>query len=314
MDDHDRRLSALPELKVRPSSGRIRSGYVARGGGEQQLRAGSEDDLTRQSHRVAFYADIFYDSPHSPPYWIPPENLDVEAIILGGDIHYSPHHLGDMLTSIRRTQHDGTQIIVVPGNGEYVNQELSESRRQYRAAAAAVPGAVFLDDDMVQLPTGLRVIGSTLWSHVADDQIGSYDRMLADRGLPGVDNIRLGNGFLTWTDANELHFLARRFIAAQLRKLSQAERNRTIVCTHFWPTLRPWLDADGQPDLEWYQMVGSDLDELIAECGPRFWLCGHAHTTHQVTIGTTQISSNPRAGDGPGNLNPDFIETYIVEL
>jgi hypothetical protein len=49
-------------------------------------------------------------------------------------------------------------------------------------------------------------------------------------------------------------------------------------------------------------MSGSDLDALIAECGPRHWLCGHAHTTHQVTIGTTQISSNPRAGDGRGTL------------
>ena len=53
---------------------------------------------------------------------------------------------------------------------------------------------------------------------------------------------------------------------------------------------------------------------LIAECGPRLWLCGHAHTTHQVTIGSTDISSNPRAGDGPGNLNPHFAETYLLDL
>jgi Icc-related predicted phosphoesterase len=265
-------------------------------GGEQPLRAGPEDKLTRQAHRVAFYADIFYNSELSPSYWIPPENLDVEAIILGGDIHYSPYHLGEMLTLIRRTQHEATRIIVVPGNGEYVNQELHESRRQYRSAVAAVPGALFLDDDLAELPTGLRVIGSTLWSHVADDQLSSYSRMLADRRLLGVDNIRLGSRFLTLADTNELHARARCFIAEQLRKLSQPERYKTIVCTHFWPTLRPWTNAGDQPDLEWYQMTGSDLDELIAECGPRFWLCGHAHTTHQVTIGTTQ---SPRI-HGPG--------------
>jgi hypothetical protein len=219
-----------------------------------------------------------------------------------------------MLTSIRRTQHDATAIIVVAGNGEYVNQELGESRRQYRAAVAAVRGAFFLDDEVIELPSGLRVIGSTLWSHVADDQLSKYDRMLADRGLLGVDNIRLGSRFLTWADTNELHFRARCFIAEKLRALSPAERKSTVVCTHFWPTLRPWIGADGRPDPEWYQMIGSDLDELIAECGPRFWLCGHAHTTHQVTIGTTRICSNPRAGDGPGNVNPDFVESYIVEL
>jgi len=49
--------------------------------------------VTSGSGKVAFYADIFYNSPLSPAYWIPPENLDVEAILLGGDIHYLPDRL-----------------------------------------------------------------------------------------------------------------------------------------------------------------------------------------------------------------------------
>ena len=53
---------------------------------------------------------------------------------------------------------------------------------------------------------------------------------------------------------------------------------------------------------------------MIAESGPRFWLCGHAHSTHQVTIGATEVASNPRAGDGPGHVNPEFAESYVVEL
>jgi Icc-related predicted phosphoesterase len=271
-------------------------------------------NVTSKSHRVAFYADIFYKSHLSPAYWIPPENLDVEAILLGGDIHYLPRHLGAMLKAIRETQLDSTQIIVIPGNGEYIDQELNESRREYRAAVEAVQNAVFLDDDMVILPTGLRVIGSTLWSHVADDEIDSYGRMLADHGLLGVDNIRLGSRFLTLRDTNELHLRARSFIEEQLRTLSKAERDKTIVCTHFWPTLRPWMNPAGHSDSEWYQMTGSDMDALIAECGPKLWLCGHAHTTHHVAMGTTHISSNPRAGDGPGNVNPEFLESYVVEM
>jgi hypothetical protein len=133
-------------------------------------------------------------------------------------------------------------------------------------------------------------------------------------GTSFQDNIRLGDRFLTLRDTNELHRQARSFLEGQFRGLSSAERDKTIVCTHFWPTLRPWTGADGQPESEWYRLTGSDLDGLIAECGPRLWLCGHAHTTHHVTIGTTQISSNPRAGDGPGNINPDFRESYVVEL
>ncbi len=74
--------------------------------------------------RLAFYADIFYDSEHSPAYWIPPADLNVDAILLGGDIHYRPGHLAAMLRDIRATQRETTQLIVVPGNGEYARQEL----------------------------------------------------------------------------------------------------------------------------------------------------------------------------------------------
>jgi hypothetical protein len=270
--------------------------------------------VTSNSHRVAFFADTFYNSHVSPAYWIPPGNLDVEAILLGGDIHYLPERLGTMLREIRETQPDTTQIIVIPGNGEYIDQELSESRRQYQATVETIPNAVFLDDDAVVLPSGLRVIGSTLWSHVPDDEIDDYSKKLAEYGLDGVDNIRLGDRFLTLRDTNELHAQARSFIAEQLRSLTAAERDKTIVCTHFWPTLRPWLDSPDHPESEWLHMTGSDMEGLIAERGPRFWLCGHAHTTHDVSIGRTQISSNPRAGDGPGNINPEFQESYIVEL
>jgi Icc-related predicted phosphoesterase len=275
--------------------------------------------MSEGSHRVAFYADICYDSELSPQYWVPPSNLDVDVILLGGDIHYSPRLLGEMLADIRQTQRDSTRIVVVPGNGEYVRQELGESREQYRAAVTAIPGADWLDNETTVLPGGLRIIGSTLWSRVAADQVDRYTAKLAELDLKGVDDIRLGDRYLTLQDTNELHRAARSFIAGELLGLTPAERAKTIVCTHFWPTLRPWTDeagspVSGHPESEWLQMTGTDLDELIAESGPRFWLCGHAHTSHEVTIGSTLVASNPRAGDGPGHVNLEFAESYVVEL
>jgi Icc-related predicted phosphoesterase len=275
--------------------------------------------MTKRSHRVAFYADIFYNSERSPAFWIPPANLDVDVILLGGDIHYSPPKLGAMLAEIRQTQHESTHIVVVPGNGEYVDQELNEARRQYRAVVEAVPNASWLDDETIVLPGGLRIIGSTLWSQVAEDEIDGYTAILRRSGLKGVDNIRLGDRYLTFWDTNEIHSAALAFIASELRGLSPAERDKSIVCTHFWPTLRPWTDEKGRPladnaESQWLHVIGSDLDELIAECGPRHWLCGHSHTTYSVTIGATRVSSNPRAGEGQGHVNPYFSDSYIAEL
>jgi hypothetical protein len=209
---------------------------------------------------------------------------------------------------------------VVPGNGEYVDQELDQARAGYRAVVDAIPNTTWLDDEAVLLPGGLRIVGSTLWSQVPEGDIGRYTEMLAGHGLAGVDDIRVGGRYLTLRDTNELHAAAREFIARELRALSAQERAKTIVCTHFWPTLRPWTDHAGRPldghqeETRWLHMTGSGLDDLIAASGPRFWLCGHAHTTHQVTIGATVVASNPRAGDGPGHVNPEFAESYVVEL
>ena len=86
-----------------------------------------------KSHKVAFYADIFYDSELSPAYWTPPASLDVDVILLGGDIHYSPEGLGAMRAEIRQAQDPATRIVVVPGNGGSVGQELAASRGRYRA-------------------------------------------------------------------------------------------------------------------------------------------------------------------------------------
>ena len=272
-----------------------------------------------KSHKVAFYADIFYNSELSPAYWTPPANLDVDAILLGGDIHYTPEGLGAMLSEIRQTQDDVTRIVVVPGNGEYVDQELDSTRARYREVVDAIPNTTWLDDETVVLPGGLRIIGSTLWSEVAEEEIDRYSEMLASYGLKGVDDIRDGDRYLTLRDTNDLYATARDFIARELRALSDAERAKTIVCTHFWPTQRPWTDDAGRPlpdnpESQWLQGMAANLDELITESGPRFWLCGHAHSTHQVTIGTTEVASNPRAGDGPGHVNPEFAETYVVKL
>ena len=74
------------------------------------------------------------------------------------------------------------------------------------------------------LPSGLRLIGSTLWSLVAEDEIDSYSEMLTAHGLQGVDDIRLGERFLTLRDTNELHAAARAFLAGHCAACPRGSR------------------------------------------------------------------------------------------
>ena len=67
--------------------------------------------MISDQHRIAFYADTHYASDGSTEYWTPPERLDVEAILLGGDNHCTPQRLAGMIAAIRATQRDETPIV-----------------------------------------------------------------------------------------------------------------------------------------------------------------------------------------------------------
>ena len=65
---------------------------------------------------------------------------------------------------------------------------------------------------------------------------------------------------------------------------------------------------------QWLQVFGSDLDALIAECGPRFWLCGHvAHHASGDDRFHPDLLEPARRGRA-AIINPDFLESYVVEL
>jgi hypothetical protein len=56
------------------------------------------------------------------------------------------------------------------------------------------------------------------------------------------------------------------------------------------------------------------MDAFLAQWGPNRWLCGHSQESKDVTIGPTRVSSNPRMGSGLENINPEFLERYIVDV
>lgn len=138
---------------------------------------------------MAFYADTHYRNDGFPEYFTPPRDLDVEAILLGGD-------------------------------------------NPSRAAVERVKNAVCLDDEVLVLPSGLRVIGSTLRSRVPDEKMAQYRSFLEGYGLKGVDDIRVGDRYLTLEETNLFHDGAVSFIEGELRSLTRAERRETVVCSN----------------------------------------------------------------------------------
>ena len=80
------------------------------------------------------------------------------------------------------------------------------------------------------------------------------------------------------------------------------------------------MDANGEfpPDpygieRRWFSAGATYMDTLLAEVGPKYWLCGHAHETKSVTIGKTIVRSNPFVGNQLGTTNPEFDAGFVIE-
>jgi Calcineurin-like phosphoesterase len=278
------------------------------------------------SHRIALFSDIHYPNVITKwEPWIPQADLDVEAIVLAGDIHGTPDHLRDMLQNIRDTQRPETTLVVVPGNGDFLGQELEESRAGYRTAVASIDNAVFVDDAVYTLPSGVRIIGSVLWDEPTAEEGRKIMKMFEDAGFTGVDGIRIEGKPLTLNETIGFHRHARAFIEDELRKLSHEQRRATIVCTHFWPRLAA---SRAVLPFEEAELIGDDadrlyMDEFIKEHGPRFWFVGHIHECVDFAVGNTRVICNARLGekivhDDPNvveyGTSPHFDDAFVIEF
>jgi hypothetical protein len=85
------------------------------------------------------------------------------------------------------------------------------------------------------------------------------------------------------------------------------------VCTHYWPSFKA-VNRDNPNESKWAPVCAFDMDAFILDHGPRFWIAGHLHTSKDFLIGDTLLISNPRAGEAVNGLNPDFLETAILEF
>ena len=109
-------------------------------------------------------------------------------------------------------------------------------------------------------------------------------------------------------DAGNIH---KQSIHWLTRELDQCRGGKNVVISHHGPSkkslLTRYLD-----DLSSAAYV-SNLDELILEYSPDYWIHGHLHNSVDYKIGSCRIVCNPR-GYHPNELNEDFDEKFIINV
>jgi predicted phosphodiesterase len=185
-------------------------------------------------------------------------------------------------------------VLVVAGNHEYDNRELNAVVPALRAHCAGF-GLRLLHREAVVVTAAsgqrVRVLGATRWSDF--ELFGAAQRARAERAASYF--LRLmqatrGGRPLDAAAVRDEGLACRAWLEAELQRPAGAHWDRTLVVTHFAPSVRSADPRYGrQPGTA--SFCNAD-DDLIARAD--LWLHGHLHCRHDYAL--------PRPGRAPARV------------
>lgn len=168
----------------------------------------------------------------------------------------------------------------IPGNHEYYHFDIEDRCGSFREK---IRENVFLLNDTSLEIAGCQLIFSTLWS-----QISALKEPYISSGMPDFHLISAAGKLFSSRRYNQLHQNSRSFIA---HALANSGCEQKIVVSHHVPTFQYYPpEYLGSPLNEAF---ASDLDHLIIENAPHFWIYGHHHRNiGDFQIGRTSMRTN----------------------
>lgn len=168
----------------------------------------------------------------------------------------------------------------IPENHEYYYSDIADYRdlkiKQIRAN-------VFLVNNTVIEKGNLRIVFSSLWSHISEHKQWSIRQSISDFHV-----IKYKNEKLLPFHFNELHDECLTFLK---NELIRDYSGKTIVATHHVPTFFNYPEK--YKDSELNEAFAVELFDLIESNEPDYWIFGHHHVNvGAFTIGKTNLVTN----------------------
>lgn len=249
--------------------------------------------------KLAIYSDLHTE--HSA--FEPPGDLDVDLIVLAGDIHTPGHTVPQWA---RRADRFGDRpIVYVPGNHEFYNSEMLLQSRRMREEGDR--WGVHVLESRAVIVDGVRFLGCTLWTDFklrfmqSDERLQPVPQICmweASRNMLDYAAIRLqrhrpsGHGsikpLLVPADTLALHHAQRSWLASELATPFDGP---TVVVTHHAPS-RQSLTPIYENDVVSAAFV-SELPSSFFDV-PVLWVHGHTHTSFDYELGHCRVICNPR--------------------
>jgi predicted phosphohydrolase len=227
---------------------------------------------------------------------VPPEFPAIAPIlILAGDIGRPdvPSLQTFLLAQCQRFEH----IFYVAGNHCFYEGEYENRLQQLQELDNLDPHIHFLQNKSYLLPDSVRILGTTLWSHVPPQTASEIGRCLNDYCCIStmvenkVGNSEIKTRPITVDDTNKWHSQQHAWLLQEIQK-ARENREHVVVITHHAPSRRDTcLKEDEEAGLE-----DAFVNDHDADCVDpvRLWVYGHTHRSTDLIVNSTRVVSNQR--------------------
>lgn len=214
----------------------------------------------------------------------------VDAVVLAGDIAVADG-IGPALELVCRRYPDAI-VVYVHGNHEYYGSNREVVFAHTRHACEAHANLRWLDCSVAEI-AGRRFLGAPLWFPEAREA-AAFKRHMTD--------FTVIESFESWVYDDNARAVA--FLEAEVR-------SGDIVVTHHLPSPQS-VSARfvGHPLTPFFVC---DLEPLIRERTPAYWLHGHTHDSLRYAIGPTTVACNPFGYVGH-ELNTKFEDQLVFDV
>lgn len=210
-----------------------------------------------------------------------PEDKDTTLLICGDICNQK-----DLEIVLKHFSKRFKNVVFICGNHDYWKSTIEKTLEFCHSVAKKFPNVYFLENECIQIED-CNIAGCTLWADFKLFGTQKSSGELAEYFINDYRNIRKNNGAsrLIYTDTWKRFEESKKFIE------SLKDKENLIIMTHHACSEKSvridYLTNSLSP------AYVSNLEELIKEVKPKYWLHGHLHNTSKYQIGDTIVMSNP---------------------
>ena len=187
-------------------------------------------------------------------------------------------------------------IFYVAGNHCFYEGEYYDRLEQLQQLNNLHTRIHFLHNTTYLLENNVRILGTTLWTHVAEQTAAEISRRLNDYYKIKIlveehngNRKALKRHRITVDDTNEWHSQQHAWLVQEIEK-ARENKEHVVIITHHPPVRRHTCSKEDEQS----ELLDAFVNDHDADCVDpvRLWFCGHTHKSTDLSINSTRIISN----------------------